>query len=148
MSDARHSEKKAQEQLLQRHRMDLDRMDRRLEMMYNDRLDGRIDVGAYDQKASEIRTQQQQIRRSIETIQSQMFSESAPVSLPTLTDKMAELFLEQSAAERRRLLRLLIDRASWKQGHLQVSFREPFETLRRCDKTMLQSEPGAQHNAT
>ncbi len=36
--------------------------DRRLEVLYDDRLDARIDAGTYDKKAGEIRQQQDRLR--------------------------------------------------------------------------------------
>jgi len=56
---------------------------------------------------------------------------------------MAELFLHQSAAEQRKLLHVVLNEAAWKQGELLVSFREPFEMLRRKRAAPLYLEPEA-----
>ena len=47
-----------------------------------------------------------------------------------VTSSAAERFLQQPAAEQRRLLHLLLKDASWKAGELRMSLREPFEQLR------------------
>ena len=47
-----------------------------------------------------------------------------------LTSKAADLFRAQPAAEQRKLLRLVVQEASWKGGELRTSLSEPFEVLR------------------
>jgi site-specific DNA recombinase len=48
------TEQAAREQALRRYQADLARLQRRLDVLYEDRLDGRIDATRYDQKAGEI----------------------------------------------------------------------------------------------
>jgi hypothetical protein len=52
------------------------------------------------------------------------------VDLMALASKAADLFVAQTGAEQQKLLRLVLDQASWKAGELRLSFREPFEQLR------------------
>ena len=52
------------------------------------------------------------------------------LDIMALTSKAAELFLQQSAAEQRRLLHLVLREATWKAGELRISLREPFEQPR------------------
>jgi len=47
-----------------------------------------------------------------------------------MTGWKAELFPEQSASEQRRLLRVVVDEATWKAGELRWCFREPLNHLR------------------
>jgi hypothetical protein len=46
------TEQAAREQALRRYQADLDRLQNRLDTLYEDRLDGRIDAGRYDQKSA------------------------------------------------------------------------------------------------
>src|SRR5205085_7621071 len=55
-------EQAAREQSARRLQGDLDRLQRRLDTLYNDRLDGRIDAHRYDEKALEIADDQQRVR--------------------------------------------------------------------------------------
>jgi hypothetical protein len=47
-----------------------------------------------------------------------------------LTSRASELFLRQSAAERRRLLQVVVEKAAWQHGELRTTLFEPFEILR------------------
>jgi site-specific DNA recombinase len=124
------TERGARAQTLRRYQRELDRIETRLEIVYEDRLEGRIDVNTYDKKAEEIRAQQQRIRRNIEECQT---TEVAPVAeavdLLSLTSEAAELFAGQCGREQRRLLRLVMRESIWEQGKLRTCFREPFEKL-------------------
>jgi len=125
------TERAARAQTLHRLQRELDRLQTRLDVLYDDRLDGRIDASTYDKKAEEIRGTQQRVRTKIAQCQS---AELAPateaVDLMSLTSKAAELFERQSAGEQRRLLRLVVREATWQDGQLRTCFREPFEQLR------------------
>jgi hypothetical protein len=56
--------------------------------MYEDRLDGRLDTTTYDQKAREIRAQQQQIRHKIAKIEAMMLAPAREaVDLMALTSR-------------------------------------------------------------
>jgi hypothetical protein len=48
----------------------------------------------------------------------------------SFTSQAAELFQEQTGGEKRRLLRVVLGKATWQTGELRMSFREPFEQLR------------------
>ncbi len=115
---------------LRRQQKDEERLEARLDVLYEDRLDGRIDTATYDKKASDIREQLQQIRRRIHNTKVIAYpAVSEAVDLMALTSRAADLFLEQDGAEQRRLLRLVLQEASWKGGELRMYLREPFENL-------------------
>ena len=125
------TERYAREQAQRRDQAELERLQKRLDVLYDDRLDGRIDASMYDQKAAEIREQQEQVRRRISDRQSATLPpKGQAVDLLALTSKAADLFVEQPGAEQRKLLRLVLENATWKEGELQMCFREPFSQLR------------------
>ena len=129
------SERAAREQAVRRHQAELNRLQNWLEVLYDDRLDGRIDTRTYDQKAGEIRQQQEGVRLRLVKAESAVLPPiSQTVDLMALTAKTADLFLEQSAAEQRKLLRLVLEAATWKGGELRMSFREPFSQLRLSNR--------------
>jgi hypothetical protein len=57
-----------------------------------------------------------------------------------LTSRASELFLQQPAAEQRRLLKMMIDEATWQNGTLRTSLLEPFEILRHSNRESLRKE--------
>jgi len=57
---------------LRRQQAELERLQARLDVLYEDRLDGRIDAGVYDQTAETIREQQQRVRQKIQSTQTAM----------------------------------------------------------------------------
>jgi hypothetical protein len=127
------SERAAREQALRRDQVELDRLQNRLDVLYEDRLDGRIDAATYDRKAAEVRQQQDRVRRRLAEVPA-LPSVSQAVDPIAVAAKAAELFLKQPGAEQRKLLRLVLDKGTWKGGELRMSFREPFSQLRLSNR--------------
>jgi site-specific DNA recombinase len=137
----------ARAQTVRRERTDLERTQARLQMLYEDRLDGRIDAETYDKKAEEIRQQQERIRQKIRASDAALLPPiHQAVDLVAITSKAADLFLEQLGTEQRKLLRLLLEQASWKGGELRMSFREPFERLRLSNRASSSDSNGFSGN--
>jgi len=106
------------------------RVERRLEVLCDDRLDVRIDASAYDKRAREIRQHQDQVRRRISERQAtELPPVNQAVDVMALASKAANLFVEQPGAEQQKFLRLVFENASWKGGELRMSFRKPFSEL-------------------
>ena len=98
--------------------------------MYLDKLDGRIDDTFFDRQAAEWRTEQVHILRSIDThvTANQNYTE-AGIKLMDLARRAHELFENQSPKEKRRLLDFVLSNSTWKNGELQVKYRQPFDVL-------------------
>jgi site-specific DNA recombinase len=129
------SQHAAGEQTVRRDQAEVKRLQDRLEVLYDDRLDARIDASTYDKKAGEIRQQQDRVRLRLAKAQSAALpSVSQAVDLIALTAQAADLFLKQPAVEQRKLLRLVLEAATWKGGELRMSFREPFSQLRLSNR--------------
>jgi site-specific DNA recombinase len=125
------TEQAARAQALARQHAEVARLETRVDTLYEDRLDGRIDAAMYDKKAGDLREQREQLRHKIRTMQETALpSVSAAIDLMKLTSRAAELFLGQEAEEQRRLLHLVLKQASWKEGELRMSLRESFEEFR------------------
>jgi len=122
------SERAAREQARWRDLAELDRLQSRPDVLYDDRLDGRIDASTYDRKAGEIRRQQDHLRRR-QGPAPEMPSIGQAVDLIAITAKAADLFLEQAG-----VLRLVLNGATWQGGELRMSFREPFSQLRLSNR--------------
>ena len=56
------------------------------------------------------------------------------IDIIRLTSRASELFLEQPFSEQRRLLQLMIESATWRDGALQTTLFEPFQILRHSNQ--------------
>jgi hypothetical protein len=50
------------------------------------------------------------------------------------------LFLQQPAAEQRRFLQVVVEKAAWQDGELRASLFEPFEMLRHSNQESYRKE--------
>jgi hypothetical protein len=112
-----------------------------LDTMYVDKLEGRITQEFFDRQADTWRREQNAILRRIHDIQT---AAPAPIKEAidglSLTSRACELFLQQSAAEQRRLLQTLVKSATWQDGALRTSLFEPFEILRHSNQGSCRNE--------
>ena len=129
--DSDEAKRAASADTMRRYQAELSRSNGRLNVLYEDRLDGRIDLETYDRKAAEIRQQQEQLRVKMNELRT-TDARSAPeaIDLAALIRGLGDLFRRQAAKEQRRMLQVVLRDASWKAGALQMSLREPFATLR------------------
>jgi site-specific DNA recombinase len=113
-----------------------DTLQGRIEAMYVDRLDGRIDTAFFDRKASEWRNEQGRLTREIQAHrESDQVYLSEGVQLLELAGRAHELFLMQPAREKRRLLNFVLSNCTWTDGKLDATFRQPFDMLRDTIET-------------
>ena len=124
-------EKHEREEAVARLQADYDRIQARLDAMYLDKLDGRIDAPFFDRKSADWRREQDGILRNIQVHQTadQSYIEDG-IQLLELAGDAHQLFLEQEPKEKRRLLDFIVSSASWKEGELSVNLRQPFNLIR------------------
>ena len=98
--------------------------------MYVDKLDGKIGERFYEQKSAEWREDQKDILRRLEEHQdaSQSYMDKG-IALMELANRAADLFAEQPASEKRRLLEFVLSNSLWANGELTPEFRQPFDML-------------------
>jgi hypothetical protein len=129
------NERAAREKALERIDEQRRRIAGKLEMMYEDKLEGRIAPDFFDRKAADLRKQDAELLRKANEIRA---AKPAPVeealNLMDLTSRAADLFRVQPAHEQQRFLRLVLKNASWRGGELRTEFEEPFEMLRRSNQ--------------
>ncbi len=79
----------------------LDLLGARLDILYDDRLDGRIDPSTYDSKAQEIRAEQSCTQAIIAECRSGTLPPAAEaLGLMSFTSRAAELFQQQTGSEK------------------------------------------------
>ena len=103
--------------------------------LYEDRLDGRVTSAFFDQKASLIGSQQDELRKSIFEIQDVTLPPlTTAVEIARLTSHACSAFRNQTEPEQRKLLTTVLKDALWKDGQLQTTLIEPFEQVRRSNR--------------
>ena len=127
-SDA--DEKRFHEDAIQRLQIEYSRLQNRIDQMYIDKLDGRVDAEFFDQKSAEWRQEQAGVRQTLEQHENanQSYLEEG-VAILELADRAAELFEKQVASEKRRLLDFVVSNCRWADGELTVKFRQPFDMI-------------------
>ena len=105
-------------------------LQRRLDTMYEDKLDGRVDDAFFDRKAAEWRAEQARLRQAIEAHNSadRTYMDEG-VRLLELARRAYELFRKQEPGEKRLLLNFLLSNSTWRGGTLSATFRQPFDML-------------------
>ena len=106
------------------------RIQDRIDAMYMDKLDGRIDGEFFDRKAGEFRAEQGRLLRDINNCREAnraYFDEG--IKLLALAQKAHQLFENQPAIEKRRLLDFMLSNCRWKSGQLEADYRQPFDLL-------------------
>lgn len=135
------TEQAAREQAIKWLQGQHERIEARIETMYMDKLDGRITQEFFDKQSFTWRGEQEGLLRKIQNIQK---ATPAPidraVDMLRLTSRASELFLKQSAAEQRRLLQVVVEKAAWQGGVLRTSLFEPFEILRHSNQKSSRKE--------
>jgi DNA invertase Pin-like site-specific DNA recombinase len=129
------TEQAARTEMVKRLRTRYDQIEARIGAMYWDKLDGRITQEFFDKQAVTLRREQDGLLRKIQDIEK---ATPAPIEqaidMLRLTSRASELFLQQPAAEQRRLLQTLVKKAAWREGTLETTLFEPFEILRHSNR--------------
>jgi len=126
-----HEDEKAyHDEAISRLQNEYTRLQGRIDAMYVDKLDGRIDGGFFDSKAREWREEQDRIQRRIEEHQdaNQSYLDEG-IKILELSQRASELFQKQEPREKRRLLNFLLSNCTWKNGELEVTYRKPFDMI-------------------
>jgi site-specific DNA recombinase len=123
-------EKRVHQEALTRLQAEYDRLQCRIDAMYIDKLDGKVQATFFDRKAAEWRDEQQRLLESIEEHQdaNQNYLDEG-VQLIELASRAHNLFQKQAASEKRRLLNFVLSNCTWKNGQLSATFRQPFDML-------------------
>jgi site-specific DNA recombinase len=123
-------EKQHHQDAIRRIQAEYDRLQNRIDAMYVDKLDGRVDTDFFDRKAAEWRNEQQKCLELISEHQdaNQTYLDEG-IHLLELAQKAGRMFRQQSSAEKRRLLGFVLSNCTWKDGRLTAGYRQPFDLL-------------------
>ena len=107
-----------------------EKLQHRLDVMYEDKLDGRIDQDFYERKSSAWKREQDDILRKIERHQTANRSYlDEGVKLLELAQRAVILYEKQTAQEKRRIINFVCSNSIWKDGRLHANYRQPFDIL-------------------
>jgi site-specific DNA recombinase len=140
-----HSEtRRLHDQAIKRLQGEFDTVQKRLDSMYVDKLDGRIDSATFDRLAAQWRAEQDVISKSMDRHREAnevYFIEGSKIL--DLASRSQELFATQPPEEKRKLLDFVLSNCSWSHGELSPSFRRPFDLL---VETRKMAEEGQRRN--
>ena len=107
-----------------------DKLQKRIDAAYDDKVDGRIDAPYFDRKAREWREDQARVRRDMEAheVADQGYME-AGIALLELAQRTVQLYESQEGPEKRRMLVFVTSNSLWDGETLRVGWREPFDLL-------------------
>ena len=130
LKESHADERKLHDEAIARLKSEHQRLGNRLETLYEDKLDGRIDSQFYDRKSKDWRAEQSKLLQLIgdhEKAEQSYMDEG--VRIVELAQKAGDLFDKQVPSEKRRLLNCVMSGATWKEGALEIQFRQPFDML-------------------
>ncbi len=123
-------EKHEHEESIKRLQVEHKRLQERINAMYVDKLDGRVDATFFDKMSAEWRDEQNRCLREIERHQSAEKSYmDEGVQILELAQNAKRLFERQGPREKRRLLNFVLSNCSWEDGEVVATFRQPFDLL-------------------
>ena len=130
LRDNQRDKRREQAEASKRMRSEYDNLETRIDRMYDDKLDGKIEDAYFARRSAEARHRQSEILREMERQRraSEVFVEDG-IRILELARGAYELFTRQTPAEKRRLLQHLLSNCTWQHGALQVEYRQPFGLL-------------------
>jgi site-specific DNA recombinase len=106
-------------------RAEYDRLQARIEMMYLDRLDGRITAQYFDERSNAWREEQKGIEAQMQT--PALRSAAEAMEIMQSVSNACGTFADQPAQEQRAVASALMQKATWKAGKFELELKEPFQ---------------------
>ena len=123
-------ERREHEEAIKRLEAENKRLGDRINAMYVDKLDGRVDTAFFDKMSEEWREEQNRCLREIERHQQAEKSYmNEGIQLLELARNAQSLFERQDAREKRRLLNFVLSNCTWEDGEVVATFKQPFDLL-------------------
>lgn len=115
---------------IERLRAEADRLQKRIDAAYIDKLDGLVDDGFYQRMQFQWREERDRCLKDIERRHEADDSYlDNGIALLRLASEARRIFELKSASEKRDLLGFLLSNCKWANGELTAIFREPFDLL-------------------
>jgi Protein of unknown function (DUF3987)/Recombinase zinc beta ribbon domain len=142
-------ERREHEDAIKRLVVEHKRIGDRINAMYLDKLDGRVNSAFFDVKSAEWREEQNRCLREIERHQyaEQSYMDEG-IQILELARNAQKLFERQQPREKRRLLNFVLSNCSWEDGKVVATFRQPFDLLAQTNATAMRNETGLDSKST
>jgi site-specific DNA recombinase len=123
-------ERREHEEAIRRLHAEHKRLGDRINAMYLDKLDGRVDGTFFDKMSARWREDQNHCLREIARHESaeQSYMDEG-VQILELARNAQKLFERQQPREKRRLLNFVLSNCTWENGEVVATFRQPFDLL-------------------
>ncbi len=111
------------------------KINNRIDIMYMDKLDGLIDTEYFEGKVTMWRGYLDRLHREMDehnNANNSYFDEG--IRIIELARKATSLFRKQSPQEKRKMLNFLVSNCTWKDGELEVIYRQPFDIIAKTAK--------------
>ncbi len=116
-------------------RVEYDTIQKKLRVLYEDRLDGRITLNDYDEYVKDLKARQEQLDEQLVTLthndKSFMLTSSYLLEIAT---KAPKLFQSSKAALKSKLLRFLLSNLVIQDKKLVFNLKTPFDVIAECSK--------------
>jgi hypothetical protein len=138
LAESHHDTKQLQMEAAKRLKSECSRLQKRLDAMYLDKLDGRITAEEYDRHSGCWKSEQRQLEGQIKDLEvtASQFRTTEGIELLKLAKNAGKLFEMQPAQEKKRLLKFVVSNSSWKDGKLTVQYRQPFDLFSTWEENM------------
>jgi hypothetical protein len=141
-------EKQHHENAIRRIQTEYDRLQKPIEAMYVDKLDGRIDTEFFDRRAAEWRSEQleclETIREHHDANQTYLEKASACSNSRKRPAGCSDCSLRP---KKRRLLSFVLSNCTWKDGQLTVEYRQPCDLLAKNVISLEKEKPAERAQA-
>ncbi len=130
LKDSHESEERHHSEALAKFQNHYDKLQKRLDALYVDKLDGVIPNEYYEQKSNQWRREQEDVLRKIEKHQgaNRAYLDEG-IRILELSQRAGMLYEKQTPHEKRRLLNFVLSNSLWKDGKLIPNYRKPFDLL-------------------
>jgi site-specific DNA recombinase len=108
-------------------------IEQKLGRLYEDRLEGRIDVKLYDAKSQELRSEKESLV-NLTNAHSNVSNKSKDlgIALFELSQNATQVYFEKSIEDKRKLLTTVFERIELKDGQIVPELTEPFKILTKA----------------
>jgi site-specific DNA recombinase len=140
-------EQRDHEEAIKRLQGEHNRLGDRINAMYLDKLDGRVDSTFFDKMSAQWREEQNRCLREIERHEAaeQSYMDEG-VQILELAQNAQKLFEQQQPREKRRLLNFVLSNCSWEDGEVVATFRQPFDLLAQMTAVATRTAPSSDSN--
>jgi len=120
-------------------------LQKRLEAMYIDKLDGKVSHEYFDRQSEEWRDEQSKLSAEMAAHQNANVNYiDSGVRILELAQRAEMLYGNQTLHEKRRILRFVFSNSAWKDGRLEPAYKKPFDFLMENNRRFKKKKPHLQ----